>query len=188
MTTILDWMLRTEPGLAVADYEALPDEVRRQVEIIDGGFIVSGGPEQTHQRITRRLANALEVVSPNRLVVEVQVDVRLREAPFLIRRPDVAVYEAPLPDDEVLRPEHCLLVIEVMSPRSVTTDRADKPAEYAAFDIPQFWRVEYDDSVINVLRYRRDLTTQRYALVGVDKDKLSITDPIAVDLDLETLR
>jgi Uma2 family endonuclease len=34
--------------------------------------------------------------------------------------------------DAVLRPEHCLLVVEVMSPGSVTADQTDKPAEYAA--------------------------------------------------------
>jgi Uma2 family endonuclease len=42
------------------------------------------------------------------------------------------------------RPEHCLLVVEVMSPDSVTTDQIDKPAEYAAFGILHFWRVELE--------------------------------------------
>jgi len=44
----------------------------------------------------------------------------------------------------VLRPQHCTLVVEVMSPGSVTADQTDKPAEYAVSRIPHYWRVEHD--------------------------------------------
>lgn len=188
MTALPDWMVRSGEGLTVADYEALPEEVCRQIEIVDGAVLVSPSPRRTHQRIVRRLAHALEAVCADRLAVDFDVDLRLRDVPLLLRRLDVAVYEASLPDDEVLRPDHCLLVVEVMSPGSVTSDRLDKPTEYAASGIQHFWRVEYDDDVINVFRYQLDPMTRTYALVGLDKDKLSIKDPVAVELDLETLR
>jgi hypothetical protein len=60
------------------------------------------------------------------------VDLRLRDIRLLNRRPDAVIYDAALPDDEVLRPQYCTLVVEVMSPGSVTAGQTDKPAEYAA--------------------------------------------------------
>jgi D-3-phosphoglycerate dehydrogenase len=45
-------------------------------------------------------------------------------AHLLNRRPDAVIYDASLPDDAVLRPQHCTLVVEVMSPGSVTADHA----------------------------------------------------------------
>jgi Uma2 family endonuclease len=188
MTTIPDWMVRSGEGLTAADYEALPEEVCRRIEIVDGAVVVSPSPRRAHQHIANRLVTALESVTEPAFMAVGDVDLRLRNVPLLNRRPDVVMYEASLPDDEVLRPAHCLLVVEVMSPGSVTTDQIDKPGEYAASGIRHFWRIEYDDSVINVLRYQLDLKTQTYALVGDDKGKLSIKDPVALDLDLETLR
>ncbi|MBB4910265.1 Uma2 family endonuclease [Actinophytocola algeriensis] len=192
MTALPDWMVRSGEGLTVADYEALPEEVSRQIEILDGTVKVSPSPSRAHQRITRRLANALEnafeAADPNGLAVDFDVDLRLRDVPLLLRRPDVVVFDASLPGDEVLRPDHCLLVVEVMSPGSTTADRMDKPTEYAASGIEHFWRVEHDDQVINVFRYQLDPMTRTYALVGLDKGKLVINDPVELVLDLETLR
>jgi hypothetical protein len=64
----------------------------------------------------------------------------------------------------------------------------DKPTEYAASGIQHFWRVEGDDLAVNVFRYQLDPMTRTYALVGLDKGKLSIKDPVELDLDLEGLR
>ena len=92
------------------------------------------------------------------------VDLRLRDIPLLNRRPDVVVYDASLPDDALLRPEHCALVVEVMSPGSVTADQTDKPAEYATARIPHYWRIEPDATakVLSVFCYRLDATTSAY--------------------------
>jgi Uma2 family endonuclease len=188
MTALPDWMLGSGEGLTVADYEALPEEVCRQIEIVDGAVLVSPSPRRAHQRIARRLANALEVVDPDRFAVETDVDLRLRDVPLLLRRPDIVVYDASLPDEEVLRPDHCLLVVEVMSPGSITADRLDKPTEYAASCIQHFWRVESDDQAVNVFRYELDPITRSYALAGLDQETLSIKDPVRLELDLDGLR
>ncbi|MFI7676805.1 Uma2 family endonuclease [Actinophytocola sp. NPDC049390] len=188
MTALPDWMVRSGEGLTVADYEALPEEVCRQIEIVDGAVVVSPSPRRAHQHIAHNLVTALkETAGPGYTAVG-DVDLRLRDVPLLNRRPDVVVYDAALPDDEPLRPEHCLLVIEIMSEGSVTTDQIDKPGEYAASGIQHFWRVEYDDQVISVFRYQLDPTTRTYGLAGLDKGKLVIADPVELELDLETLR
>lgn len=94
--------------------------------------------------------------------------------------------ESSVPDAQVLRPEHCLLVVEVMSPGSVTTDQVDKPGEYAAAGIAHFWRVELDGKA-TLFQYRLDPTTRTYASAGAGWGKLAISDPIGVRINLDAL-
>lgn len=188
MTTIPDWMIRSGEGLTASEYAALPGDVRHQIEIIDGGIMVHGRREHVEQRITQRIAAALDAVRPHGFEVGAETDLRLEDRPLLVRRPDVVVHRASGPADDVVRPRSCLLVVEVVSRRSVTTDQVHKPAEYAASGIRHFWRVEYHAAAIGVFRYELDPMTRTYALVGLDKDKLSVKTPIALELDLEALR
>ena len=190
MTALPDWM-DLPNGLSAQDYEALPEEICRRIEIVDGAVIVNAARRRQHQDICRRLANALEAACGSALAVSMDVDLRLRDIPLLNRRPDAVVYDASLPDDAVLRlrPQHCVLVVEVMSPGSVTTDQTDKPAEYAAAGIRHYWRVEHDpaESVLSVFCYRLDPTTGTYASAGVHSGKMTVTDPVSVTVDLTVL-
>jgi Uma2 family endonuclease len=188
MTAWPDWMDLLD-GLSVAEYEALPEEVCRRIEVVDGAIIVSAAPRRLHQVIGRRLANTLEAACGTGLAVATDVDLRLRDVPLLNRRPDIVVYDASLPDDAVLRPQHCTLVVEVMSPGSVTTDQTDKPAEYAAAGIRHYWRVELDpaESVLSVFSYRLDPTTGTYASAGLHSGKMTVADPLSLTIDLTTL-
>jgi Uma2 family endonuclease len=102
-------------GLTAADYEALPEDICRRIEIVDGAIIVNAAPRRLHQDICRRLAHALEAACGTALTVSTGVDLRLRDIPLLNRRPDAVLYDAALPDDVLLRPQHCKLVVEVMS-------------------------------------------------------------------------
>jgi Uma2 family endonuclease len=176
-------------GLSAADYEALPEDICRRIEIVDGAIIVNAAPRRLHQDICRRLANALEAACGATLTVSTDVDLRLRDIPLLNRRPDAVIYDASLPDDEVLRPQHCVLVVEVMSPGSVTADQTDKPAEYAASRIPHYWRVEHDsaEQSLSVFCYRLDPTTGTYASAGIHSGKMIVTEPVTITIDLSTL-
>ncbi|WP_369690323.1 Uma2 family endonuclease [Nocardia miyunensis] len=58
------------------------------------------------------------------------------------RRPDVVVYRADTIDIPPTRPEHVLLVAEVVSPGSETTDRIVKVEQYARAGIGFCRRVE----------------------------------------------
>jgi Uma2 family endonuclease len=188
MTALPDWMDLPD-GMGAREYEALPQDICRRIEIVDGAIIVNAARRRLHQDIRRRLANVLEAACPPSLAVSTGVDLRLRDIPLLNRRPDALVYDASLPDDAVLRPQHCALVVEVMSPRSVTTDQTDKPAEYAAARIPHYWRLEHDpaESILSVFCYRLDPTTGAYASAGVHSGKMTVTDPVSVTIDLTTL-
>jgi Uma2 family endonuclease len=188
MTALPDWMDLPD-GLSAEGYAALPEEICHRIEIVDGAIIVNAAPRRLHQDVCRRLANALEAACAPSLTVTTDVDLRLRDIPLLNRRPDVVVYDASLPDDALLRPQHCALVVEVMSPGSVTADQTDKPAEYAAARIPHYWRIEHDATakVLSVFCYRLDATTSAYTSAGVYAGKLTVTEPISVTIDVATL-
>ncbi len=160
-----------DAGLTAADYETLPEDVCRSIEVVDGAIVANVAPRRSRQRIVRRLVNALESACGSEFAVAFEVDLRLRDVPLLNRRPDIMVYTSAISDDVVLRPQHCRLVVEVMSPGSVTADQADKPAEYAAAGIEHFWRVERpSDGELTVFRYR-----------------LTVCDPFPISVDLADL-
>jgi Uma2 family endonuclease len=184
MAALPDWMDLPD-GMSAEGYAALPEEICRRIEIVDGAILVKAPPRRLHQDICRRLANALEAVCGPALSVTTDVDLRLRDIPLLNRRPDVVVYDASLPGDAVLRPQHCALVVEVMSPGSVTADQTDKPAEYAAARIQHYWRIEHDAAAktLAIFRYRPDSTTGAYASAGVHTDKLTIAEPVSISID-----
>jgi Uma2 family endonuclease len=191
MTALPDWMVSRPEVLTAADYDALPEDISRRIEIVDGAIIVNAAPRRAHQDVVYNVTSALKAVVSDRHAVVIDVDLRLRDVPLLNRRPDVVVFDASLPDDAVLRPEHCLLVIEVMSPGSVTADQTDKPAEYAAAGIPHFWRIENTDAAdpqLMVYRYRLDPTTRTYTSAGVDTGKMTVIDPVKLTVDLADLR
>lgn len=190
MTALPDWMMLPPSGLTAAAYDELPEDVSRRIEVVDGAIVVNASPRRVHQIMARRLANVIEASCGESYAVTTDVDLRLRDVPLLNRRPDVVVYDASLPDDEILRPQHCMLVIEVMSRGSITADQKDKPAEYAAAGIPHFWRVESDEadpSALTVFRYRLDPTTGNYASAGVSSGELEISDPFKISADLRGL-
>jgi hypothetical protein len=135
VTALPGWMDLPD-GLSAAEYEALPED------------------------ICRRLANALETACGPALAVSTGIDLRLRDIPLHNRRPHVVIYDAALPDDAVLRPQHCTLVVEIMSPGSVTADQTDK---------------------------RLDPTTGTYASAGVHTGKMTVTEPVTITIDLTTL-
>lgn len=71
------------------------------------------------------------------------------------RHPDLAVYKTAPPTSEDFWarwiPE---LVVEVVSPSSVRRDYEEKPPEYLAFGIHEYWIVDADRREVTVLRRR----------------------------------
>ncbi len=63
----------------------------------------------------------------------------------------VVVYRADTIDIMPARPEHILLVVEVVSPGSETTDRIVKAEQYARAGISYYWRVEQPPAGVPVV-------------------------------------
>jgi Uma2 family endonuclease len=143
------WLLtiRPQPALVTAEeYEALPEEIAKAIEIVDGYVVHCASPTPDHQTAARRLANLLErharmamADGHERVVVNTDVDLRLRDVPLHNRRPDVVLHRCLSPERrERLRAEHALLVVEIVSPGSEIQDTADKLGEYAGAGIPHY--------------------------------------------------
>jgi Uma2 family endonuclease len=199
------WLLtiRPQPGPVTAEeYEALPEEIARAIEIVDGNIVYCALPTPDHQTAARRLANLLERHARDAmrqghgcLTVNNDVDLRLRDVPLLNRRPDVALYTClDRERGERLRAEHALLVVEIVSPGSETQDTTDKLGEYAKAGIPHYWIVRLDSAGVSVIeRYRLDLASMLYKHMGTfmkdePSDPPHVSNPIAVEIDWRELQ
>ncbi len=79
------------------------------------------------------------------------------------------------------------LVVEVVSAESRTRDRERKPQLYAKAGIPHFWRVENIDGRPVVYVYELDPATGAYAPSGIFHDRLKVSVPFEIDIDLSEI-
>jgi Uma2 family endonuclease len=194
------WLLglRPQPKRVSADeYEALPEEISRAIEVVDGYVVYCEAPSPEHQTACRRLANLLEHYARAAmrrghgcLTVNSDIDLRLRDVPLLNRRPDVVLYRClDRERNERLRPEHVLLVIEIVSPGSETQDTTDKLGEYAKAGIPYYWIARLDATGLAVVeRYQLDPAARLYKHIGTFMKEEggaapTVVNPIPATLD-----
>ncbi|EXU63730.1 hypothetical protein Z951_34470 [Streptomyces sp. PRh5] len=115
-------------------------------------------------------------------------DVRLQDVPLTNRRPDVVVYRAETIDVTPTRPEHVLLVAEVVSPGSETTDRIVKVDQYAKAGIAFYWRIEQAATGVPlVYTYVLDPATRTYREGDVFTGVVKVAAPFPVRVDLGQL-
>jgi Uma2 family endonuclease len=187
MTVLPEWMLTLpEEGITAEEYDRLPEEVSRRIEIVDGSIIVFPSATPRHNRIARLLANRLETAVPAPWQVTNDVDLRITDVPLLNRRPDVLVFEGD-PDMLPIRPLQVLLAVEIMSKGSVNADRIDKPAEYASAGIPHYWRIEHGGHGLICYTHMFNRTTQSYAASSAHSGMLKTEHPFPVNIDLDEL-
>ncbi|MFE3254098.1 Uma2 family endonuclease [Nocardia sp. NPDC059091] len=177
--------LRPPPGGFVAeDLDRLPD-LPPHTELIDGSLVFVSPQAKFH-----RLANILLDAGLRR---NVPADMRVRgEMTVTLDRdqrpePDVIVVRADRDGDHGLtgyQADDVVLVVEIVSPESRTRDRERKPQLYARAGISHFWRVENVDGRPVVYVYELDPATSAYALTGIHHDRLQLTVPFEIDIDL----
>lgn len=156
MTTVseaFDWtspMTYTRP-VDMDNYLAMPEDVSRTVEVKDGMIVFCESPSPNHNAISRNIERALADGEAKRvdrrpcLRVNRDIDMLVSEVPFHYKRPDAIVYRC------IETPRHrwktkptisdTILVVEVVSPTTITADTIDKRAEYARFGIQHYWIV-----------------------------------------------
>jgi Uma2 family endonuclease len=168
------------------DVEALPDAGdHARFEVYEGGvLVVSPAPGVGHQRASywlhRALAQAAIAAGADVEVLEA-VNVALPGGKLLV--PDVVVVAAGAVDETATRLpcEAVLAVVEVVSPSTVSIDRAIKPVMYAEAGIPVYWRVEHGTPKIVACSLSRGRYVTRTTLVAGTPGR--ITRPFAVELD-----
>jgi len=165
----------------VDDLGDLPDDGNRY-EIDDGSLLVSPPPGIWHQDATAELVAQLRTQAPPDLRVLVGPGI-LMGASYRIPDIVVATAEAVRAGGVSLDPGRIRLVVEVVSPGSPWTDGVVKPALYAAWRLPLFWRVRPRPAVrLEVLELRGDA----YELVAdhpTGRVPLAAPFPLTLDLD-----
>lgn len=167
-------------------YASWTQEQCAGIEIVDGMVLVSPSASKRHNRLARLLANALDSAAGPDWNADIDFDVRLQDVPLNNRRPDVTVYRAETIDVVPTRPEHVLLVVEVVSPGSETTDRIVKADQYARAGIQFYWRVEQAATGAPlVYTYVLDPAAGRYRDSEIFTRFVKVTVPFPVDVDLD---
>ncbi|MEV7509609.1 Uma2 family endonuclease [Streptomyces sp. NPDC089922] len=174
--------------ITAEQYESWSEEQCAGIEIVDGMVVVSPSASKRHNRLARLLANALDAAAGADWNADTDFDVRLQDVPLTNRRPDVIVYRAETIDTTPTRPEHVLLVVEVVSPGSETTDRIVKVDQYAKAGIPFYWRVEQAATGVPIVyTYVLDPATKAYRDGELFTGTVKATAPFSVTVDLGTL-
>lgn len=180
-----EWMHRQ---ITSEEYESWTEEQCAGIEIVDGMVVVSPKASRRHNRIARLLANALDDAGGEEWIADTDFDVRLQDVPLNNRQPDVVVYRADTFDEPLTRPEHVLLLVEVVSPGSETTDRVVKFDQYAKAGIPFYWRVEQAAGRVSVVHtYLLDEASRVYRAGEVFTGLVKAAVPYPVEVDLTDL-
>ncbi|CAL9470519.1 Uma2 family endonuclease [Streptomyces sp. enrichment culture] len=185
----VQWPVPPEGGYTVDDLFTLPD-LPPHTELIDGSLVFVSPQRRFHFLAIDLLVNGLLSSVPPKLSVEREMTVVLdrRNGP----EPDISVVRAEAITG--LRQTHfeaadVLLAVEVVSPDSEARDRNSKPHKYAAAGIPHFWLVEMagqdDHPAIQV--YELGEATGTYALTGIYHDRLTVSVPYDIDIDLTAI-
>ena len=147
-------MVRPKPWIkfTVKDYMSMPEGERYQ--LLDGEMILAPAPSIRQQRIFTRLSRALEdFVAANRAgevflapcdVIFSDHDVAQPDILFVSNARSAIVTEANIqgaPD----------LVVEILSPGTVTFDRGYKQSLYSSHGVREYWLVDPDAETVEVL-------------------------------------
>ena len=158
---------RGSPGLPAMTIEEWADlDEDESGELVDGRLEEEEEPSFLHEAIVAWFMHALGVWAAARGGWVFGSAAKLAVAPTRGRKPDVSVYfpgtALPAARDAVARvpPQ---IMIEVLSPRprDARRDRIDKTRDYAGFGVRQYWIVDPEVRVLEILELGAD---GRYAI------------------------
>ncbi|CAM5505399.1 hypothetical protein GCM10010329_63640 [Streptomyces spiroverticillatus] len=179
-----EWVRPPVGGWTADDLDRLPN-LPPHTELIDGSLVFMSPQTFFHMATLRLLENALWSQAPEdwRVVREMTTKLAKRDRP----EPDLMlVREEALtgPSQTWYAPEDLLLAVEIVSEESTERDRETKPRKYAKAGIPHFWRVEENHGLPVVYVYELDPATQEYVATGIFHDRLKLSVPFPIDIDL----
>ena len=169
--------------ISAEQYDAMPEEQCRDIEIVDGMVQMSPKPTPVHQIVARRIADAIDRAGQPEWATVLDVDLRLRDIPLLNRQPDVVVFRAETDLDRLIPVAAVLGVVEVVSPGSESTDRIMKPIEYAAAGIAHFWRLENSAGQFVLHTFELDQATSAYSSTGQFTGRFTAKLAFPVEID-----
>ena len=178
-------------------YEALPEEVCKSIEVVDGSVVFCESPSPRHQRVLRNLTRALQDARPtNGPCVDVLPDTDMyyvernahatdKGQRFTMRRPDISVLYC-IEGNSKLTSANVFTAVEIAGSDSRQRDFQDKRAEYAGQRIPIYLIVvlNADETINSVEEYRLDWSGRSYQLATVHRDMLDTELPEGMKLSV----
>lgn len=146
------WPEQQHDPIAWETFLDIDEDIRRDLEIVDGYVVPREQRGRDHQKVGTRLSLALEAAAVAQMrrtgrgecyETNTEVDVLLWEVPPTARKPDAVLHRF-LPEFEQLAAGHCLIVAEVLSTWSGRRDRVHKKCDYADAGIPHYWLIQFD--------------------------------------------
>lgn len=167
------------------DYFAL-GETPERIELFDGSLVVSPAPSKRHQRLSWRLANAVNPAAEAAgLLAFEAVNVRLQTGRIAI--PDLVIADT---DDEglVIEASEVRLICEIVSPSNAASDRILKMGVYAKAGIPWYLLLEHESTTSLTLQLfqLRDAHYIEHSMATVG-ETMHFTDPFVLDLEVAAL-
>lgn len=132
--------------LTYDDYVDLPND-RNRYEILDGDLFVTPAPSSRHQLVSRNLQFAIHQFAKQHTLGEIfDAPIDLILAATTVVQPDLVFVSRgrqSVVTDRAIEgvPD---LVVEILSPATVKTDRTTKARLYARYGIPHYWIVDPD--------------------------------------------
>lgn len=176
------------------EYEALPSEIAKSIEVVHGRVIFCESPTPEHQRVSRNLTMAFLAARPGIPCLDVlqDTDMRYRHRnphvsregkKFTFRHPDIAVLRCLEPGAR-LWSDDVVVAVEITSSDD-DVDFNDKRAEYAAQGIPVYLIVVMDpDGIDSIEEYRLDWSGRNYQLAAAHRSTLVAEFPEGLKLDV----
>ncbi|MFB9680645.1 Uma2 family endonuclease [Streptosporangium vulgare] len=183
-SSLPDWVFPPQEGFVAEDLDRIP-QLPAHTELIDGSLVFVSPQASFHTRAVDLLVDALRHAAPADLRARREMSVILgeRQRP----EPDISVIHASAEhgmEQTFYRAEDVVLVVEVVSPESAGRDHDRKPVLYAEAGIAHFWLVENQSGRPAIYVYELDPVTRSYALTGIHRDRLKVSAPFDVDIDL----
>ncbi|MFJ4440067.1 Uma2 family endonuclease [Streptomyces sp. NPDC088923] len=181
------WPVPPRGGWTADDLDTLPD-LPPHTELIDASLVFMTPQTWFHMDSVDLLYGHFRDRAPEGLrpAREFTIDIDPHNRP----EPDVIVFR--VADAEEAGPTRLpasavVLAVEVVSGESVTRDRETKPLKYARAGIPHYWRVEDTGNHAVVYAFELEPATGAYVSTGIFHERMKVTAPFDMDLDLTVI-
>jgi len=184
-----DWLVPPHDGWHFEDLLGLSLGSSQHIELIDGAFIPMSPPSKFHVQVVRNLQALLDRQCPAGLRADSEKIVRIDDdnGP----QADVLVVTASAhygqEQAEWYDGSDVILAAEVVSPSSRARDRERKPQIYAKAAIKYLWRVENSGDRPVIYTSELDAASVAYDVTGIFYQRLKLSVPFPIDLDLGEL-
>ncbi|MFD4028198.1 Uma2 family endonuclease [Streptomyces sp. NPDC058576] len=182
------WPVPPADGYTVDEFFTL--DLPPHTELIDGRLVFVSPQRKFHTLAMYLLEQGLRLHVPGHLRVRREMAVVLGKRS--VPEPDLVVVSAEADGNQLqtrYEAADVLLAVEVVSPDSEDRDRDTKPHKYAAAGIKHFWLVEMagENDRPMVITYELDPVNKTYVSTGVHHDRLKLSAPYDIDIDLTSI-